>query len=111
MISGMCSVAFGSRSGENAERLVTGGESRRHPLRQDNALPGLSRGRDDLVLDVGDVADVGHLVAAPHQIAANHIEGDGRSPVPDMRLALHRRPAQTYRDLALVPGLEGTTAR
>ena len=92
---------------EDTECLVAVGESCRHPLGQDlDALPGLDCGGDDLVLDVGDVADEGHLVTTPDQITADHVEGHGRAPMTDMWLALHRRPAHVDRDLPLVPGLE-----
>ena len=53
---------------------------------------------------VGDVAHVAHLVAERLQITEQQVEGHGRTRVPQMRIAVDRRPADVHGDL---PGLDG----
>ncbi len=62
---------------------------------------------DDLVVDVGDVRDVGDLVARPDQIATQHVEDQRESTVPEMGRPVHGRTAHVHRDPARVPGGEG----
>ena len=51
---------------------------------------------DDFVVHVGDVADVGHLVAAPGQIPSYGVEGDGAPPVPQVGFGLHGGTAHVH---------------
>ena len=60
---------------------------------------------EDLVVDVGDVADVGDLEPAVGQPAAQHVEGERRAHVPDVRAPLHGEPADVD------GGLTGTQGR
>ena len=53
---------------------------------------------EDLVLDVGDVADERHLVAEEHQRAADQIEADRRVGVADVRRRVGRGPAEVDPD-------------
>ena len=48
---------------------------------------------EDLVVDVGDVADEVDLVAGDGEPAAEHVEVDRGAHVPDVRLRLHGQPA------------------
>ena len=87
MISPMCVETFGStvggRHGEARHVAVVGlGEARRE---RDRILAGLVRALDDLVVDVGDVADVADLVAEERQRAADRVERDRGVRVADMR--------------------------
>jgi hypothetical protein len=72
-----------------------------------DALTGLLGGLDDLVLDVGDVANERDIETLPDQISADHIKSDGGSTVADMRLGLNSRPAKIDAHLSLVTGLKG----
>ena len=45
---------------------------------------------------VGDVAHVAHLVAERLQITEQQVEGHGRTRVPQMRIAVDRRPADVH---------------
>src|SRR5439155_220383 len=60
-------------------------------------LPGraafLGGARDDLVVDVGDVADVGDPVTEELQRAADHVERHGGARVAEMRMFVNRYPA------------------
>src|SRR5690625_6397251 len=51
---------------------------------------------EDLVLDVGDVADVGDLVAAALQPAHQHIEGQEGAQVAQVRRALGGRRSEEH---------------
>src|SRR5699024_5287652 len=70
--------------------------------------PGPPRGarlggpREDLVVDVGDVADVGDLETAALEPAHQHVEGDEGAQVPQVGRALRGRAAdvQRHRPLA-----------
>src|SRR5699024_4982167 len=51
----------------------------------------------DLVVDVGDVADEGDVVpVAAHEPAPQHVEGHGEAQVADVRGALRRQPADVH---------------
>ena len=65
---------------------------------------------EDLVVDVGDVADVGDLVAAAAQPADQRVEGHGGAQVADVRGALHGGAAQVDADLAGGDRVEGLDA-
>ena len=62
--------------------------------------------RDDLVVDVGDVADEGDVVPARGQPAADDVEGDAAADVAHVRRGLHGRPAQVDARLAVLDGDE-----
>ena len=63
---------------------------------------------EDLVVDVGDVADEVDGVAARRQPAAQHVEVDGRAHVADVRLRLHGEPTDVDARLPLLEGDEVT---
>ena len=60
----------------------------------------------DLVVDVGDVADEGDLETEVAQPALQDVEGDARAHVPDVRLRLHGQAAQVETGLPLLEGDE-----
>ena len=55
---------------------------------------------DDLVVDVGDVLDEGHLVAAPLEVAADDIEGDEGARVADVDAVVDGGTAHVHAHLA-----------
>lgn len=61
---------------------------------------------EDLVVDVGGVADEGHPVTGRTQPALEHVEVHTRADVTDVGLRLHGQPAQIDADLALAQGHE-----
>ena len=63
-------------------------------------------GVDDLVVDVGVVADVQDVVAGGGQVAAEDVEHDDVAQVADVGLAVDRDPAQVDADPARVAGDE-----
>ncbi|CAB4702287.1 unannotated protein [freshwater metagenome] len=63
---------------------------------------------EDLVVDVGDVADEGHLVVEVTQPALQDVEVDPRAHVADVRLGLHRQTADVDARLPLLQGDEVT---
>ncbi len=67
---------------------------------RERILAGLGGGLDDLVVDVGDVADELHLVAEQHQRAPDHVEARRRVRMPDVGGRVGRGPAQVHADLA-----------
>ena len=66
----------------------------------------LGRLGEDLVVDVGDVADERHLEALVDQPPAQHVEVDRRAHVAHVRLRLHRQPAHVHARPALLQGDE-----
>ena len=60
----------------------------------------------DLVVDVGDVAHEGDVVAACREPASDYIEGDSAADVSDMRGCLHGGAAEIDADLPRLPGHE-----
>ena len=62
----------------------------------------VDRLRQDLVVDVGDVADERDGVPLLRQPAPQHVEVDRRPHVPDVRLRLHGEPADVDARLALL---------
>ena len=73
-------------------------------------LAGLAGAGDDLVVDVGDVAHERHLIAARPQVAGDHIEGDQRPRVADVKQVVDRWAADIHPDLARAERLEGHLA-
>ena len=61
---------------------------------------------DDLVVDVGDVANVRHLVARPLEVPTDHIEDHCGPAMAEVWVRLDRRPAHVHSDLAGVTGLQ-----
>ncbi|CAB4736387.1 unannotated protein [freshwater metagenome] len=61
---------------------------------------------DDLVVDIGDIANECHVVSARHEPAAKDIEGDTAPDMTDMGRGLDRRTAQVDADLARGNGNE-----
>src|SRR6202043_950498 len=55
---------------------------------------------DDLVVDVGHVADEVHLDAGPGQVPADDVPHEGKAAVTDMGLPVHRRTAHIHRQPA-----------
>ena len=68
----------------------------------------LGRLDQDLVVDVGDVADERDVVAAVAQPALQHVEVHRRPDVPDVRLRLHGQAADVETRLPLLEGHEVT---
>ena len=65
----------------------------------------LGRPRVDLVVDVGDVADIGDVLG-PVEVAqqpVEHVEHDHGPRIADMGEVVHRRPAHIDAD---IPGIE-----
>ena len=107
-------VAGGARlvgGGLNAEGLVCLREFALEAVCPGPPVPaGLGRLGEDLVVDVGDVADVGDLVAAAAQPADERVEGDGGAQVADVRGALHGGATQVDADLAGGDRVQGLDA-
>ena len=59
---------------------------------------------DHLVVDVGEVLHERHVVAAPLQVPAQHVEHDERTRVADVNVVVDRRAAGVDAHLALVQG-------
>ena len=49
---------------------------------------------DDFVIDVGEIHHKAHLIAAIAQIAAKGVEHDERPRVANVKIIIHRRPAE-----------------
>ena len=65
---------------------------RRHPLPPGAII--LGRLGEDLVINIGDVAHQGYVIALGEQPAAQDVEGDAGAQVPDVRLGLRGGAAQ-----------------
>jgi len=65
---------------------------------------------DDLVVDVGDVADEGHLEAAPQQMAADGIEHHQHAGMPHMAEVVHSDAADVHPHLARGQRTQGLLA-
>jgi hypothetical protein len=61
---------------------------------------------DDLVVDVGDVADVGDLGIAASEVAVNDVVGHERARVADVERAVDGGPANVHAYVLRVGGLE-----
>ena len=61
---------------------------------------------DDLVVDVGDVLDERHLVAAEGEVAARNVEGEKRTRIADVDVVVDGRATRIHRDLSLFAGPE-----
>ena len=100
MIAIICGHVLGrarlDRRRQAAERLGVLVKDRGHLVGQDADIDAALRGpRIDLVVDVGDVADIGHVVRAiamPQQ-TEQHVEDDQHPPVADVEMIVDRRAA------------------
>ena len=108
-MASMCSVARGRTSGvmtrKSAQVVEEGRLVARGQLADGDALG--SRVADDLVVDVGDVHDPGHGVAAPGQVAAQEVGEEEAPEVADVGRRVDRRPAAVDADVGRVERLEG----
>ena len=96
----MCSVARGRTSGVvmRSDRGV-GEEARQVSVGQlRDADPGGRCAADDLVVDVGDVHDPAHGVAAPAQVTDQQVREEERAEVADVGRAVDRRTARVDAD-------------
>ena len=60
------------------------------------------RFRDDAIVNVRQVHDLGHAIPLEFQITANHIRGDRRTKVPDVSEVPNRRAAVIHPHFALI---------
>ncbi len=82
---------------ERGERgVIAGGGARGDRV---DRLAGLGGARVNLVVHVGDVADVGEARIEPAQQPRQHVEHDGGAGVAEMRHVVHRRPAHVHADM------------
>jgi len=51
-----------------------------------------------VIVDIGDVLDVGHAVAEKAQVANQHVEGREGEEVTDMRRVVGRDPTDVHTD-------------
>ena len=56
--------------------------------------------------DIGDVADIPHLVSEPTEVTIEDIEGYGGTGVAEMAVAVDRRAADIHSDPTLMDGTE-----
>ena len=61
---------------------------------------------DDLVVDVGEIADIGHPQAAITEIADDHVEGEGGAGMADMAVIIGGDAADIEPDMARLERLE-----
>ena len=97
---------------QHAEPRVVLGQDPLVGVRDDqNGTPCLGRLDEDLVVDVGDVADERDLVAGVQQPAAQHVIVDAGTKVADVRRRLHGEPTQVDPDLTGTRGTKSRTER
>jgi hypothetical protein len=65
-----------------------------------DALAVLDGAADDLVVDVGDVAHVGHVEAAHLEPALNHVERDHRAGMAEVAVVVDRHAANVHAHLS-----------
>ncbi len=65
---------------------------------------------DDLVVNVGDVAHIGQLIAAVAQPARDQVEGDHAAPVAQMAVVVHGHAAHVHAHLVAVQRRENLFA-
>src|SRR5690606_11014993 len=92
---------------EHAEAPVCVGKPGAHALCQRlGGLPRLGRGGAELVLDVGDVPDVGEVVPPRRQVAPDDVEGHGAPARTAVSRALGGAAAPAHPHLPRLPRLE-----
>ena len=94
---------------QGAERRHIGVKlGRGAPGQRVDCLTGLARGGDDLVLDIGDVADIADVIRAVSvaQHAIQQIEGNDRAAIADMRQVIDGRAADIHPDQPRIDRLE-----
>ena len=96
------------RRGQDAERVVAGRELELDPVGDRPPRLGLARVGQHLVVDVGDVADEGDVVAAERQPAPPEVVGEGAAQMADVRRRLDRGSADVHADLVGYEGDEVT---
>ena len=69
------------------------------------------RSSDDLVLDVGDVADEAHLEPAPLEVLPDRVVDDRGAPMPDVRDVVDGRSADVDRHAPGSRRVRSTVAR
>ena len=105
-VRGRPRLDIGRQHAERRHVLVKGGD-RAGGQRLDRLAVGAGGGVD-LVLDVGDVADVAHMLAAVGfaQQPVEHVEHDKGAGVADMGAVIDRRPAHIHAHVARIERLE-----
>ena len=58
--------------------------------------------RDDLIVDVGEVAAIRHVVALAHELAVEHVEGDVHARVADVAVVVDGNAAHVHGNLTVV---------
>ncbi len=71
-----------------------------------NGLAVFHRALDDLVVDVGDVAHVGDIVAGGHKPAVHHVERHHHAGVADVAVVIDGHAADVHAELARFHGNE-----
>ena len=56
--------------------------------------------------NVGDIADIAHLIAKMLQVAIEDIEGDSRSCMSEVCVTIDGRSADIHSDMPLMKGFE-----
>src|SRR5690606_16057898 len=64
----------------------------------------------DLVIDVGDVAHIGHLIAAMTQISGDDVKRHHDTGMANMAVVIHGHAAHIHGYMPLFKGLEGLFA-
>ena len=65
---------------------------------------------DDLVVDVGNVAYVGDVIASFAEVSDNHVEDHHDPGMAKVAVIVDRHPADIHADLARLYGFEGVLA-
>ncbi len=111
----MYSVARGSMSGEQiAERRhVLVKDRGRAPGQGVDRLAIVAGGGDDLVLDIGDVADIAHVLGAVFvaQHPVKQVERDHRAGIAEMGEVVDRGAADIHADVIPIERLEPSLRR
>ena len=69
-------------------------------------FPILDGALDDLVVDVGDVAHIGQVIAAETQPAGHQVEGNHAAAVADVAVVVHGHAAHVHAHLVAIQRLE-----
>ena len=62
------------------------------------------RRRNDFVVNVGDILDMLHFIAAIREVTADHVHCHEQAGMADVRLALRRHAAHVHLDVLAVKG-------